>query len=255
MPKKRLIFTLLYQDNAFYLSRNFRLQRVGDLDWLRNNYKFTEIAKSIDELVIIDVSRSSQDKSRFCEVVVEVSGMCFMPLALGGGINSLEDAAVLINNGAEKLIINSAIDTDPDLVKELVSIYGSQSIIGSIDYKIENGVTVPFINQGSERVKSHFNDYVQHIYDLKVGEIYLNSIDRDGSGQGYIFDTLKDLGELAKIPIIVAGGAGNQYHLKEALEMPEVDGAATANLFNFMGNGLPNARRFLLEQGIPLAKW
>ena len=63
------------------------------------------------------------------------------------------------------------------------------------------------------------------------------------------------MGELAKIPIIVAGGAGNQYHLKEALEMPEVDGAATANLFNFMGNGLPNARRFLLEQGIPLAQW
>jgi cyclase len=255
VAKKRLVFTLLYQQGGFYLGRNFRLQRVGDLNWLQHNYPFAAIATAIDELVILDVSRDQSDRAAFCAAVAQVSGNCFMPLVLGGGIRSLADAETLVSNGADKLLLNTALASDPDLVRELVAIYGSQCIIASVDYRIENGSFIVYTHHGRQRLDHPLQCYIEHLASLQVGELYLNSIDRDGTGQGYCLASLAQLGGATHLPVILAGGAGNQYHLLEGLQCVGVDAAATANLFNFIGDGLPNARAHLIDNGIAMARW
>lgn len=255
MAKKRLVFTLLYQQGGFYLSRNFRLQRVGDLNWLQHNYCFSSIATSIDELVILDVSRDMSDRSAFCAAVAQVSANCFMPLVLGGGIRSFEDAETLVSNGADKLLLNTALASDTYLVRELVALYGSQCIIASVDYRVENGSFVVYTNQGRQRLDQSFQGYIEELSSLQVGELYINSIDRDGTGQGYCLDSLAQLDAATHLPVIVAGGAGNQYHLLEGLQCASVDAVATANLFNFIGDGLPKARAHLIDNGISMARW
>ncbi len=255
MAKKRLIFTLLYNDGGFMLSRNFRLQRAGDIKWLKSNYNFKNIAFTIDELIILDVSRKGRNLDRFCEHIKVIAEECFIPIAAGGGITSYEQTKAIMNSGADKLVVNTTLFRAPNFVKELISTYGSQCIIASIDVKRRNDQAEIFIDNGSTKIEIAFNEYIDRITSLGIGEIYLNSMDRDGTGHGYMFDLLGQLNNSVNVPIITAGGAGNWHHLLEGLQHDMVDAAATANLFNFIGLGFPNARKQLLESGIDLARW
>lgn len=255
MVKKRLIFTLLYNDGGFMLSRNFRLQRAGNIQWLKSNYNFKRIAFTIDELIILDVSRGQRNISLFCESIKSIGQECFIPIAAGGGIVSCDHAKAIMNSGADKLIVNSSLCNEPSFVRELVSIYGSQCVIASVDVKNQNGKLECYIDNGIKKVDMEFSRYIDNIIKLGIGEIYLNSIDKDGTGHGYLFGLLDQLGNTVKVPIIIAGGAGNWHHLLEGLRNPVVDAAATANLFNFIGEGFPNARKELLNNGMDLANW
>lgn len=255
MAKKRLIFTLLYDDGGFMLSRNFRLQRAGDIEWLKSNYNFRKIAFAIDELIILDVSRGEKNVSRFCDHIKLIGEECFIPIAAGGGISCREHAKAIMNSGADKLVVNSALFSNASFVKELVSIYGSQCIIGSVDVKRRNDEFECYVNNGFKKVELEFLEYIKRIIDLGIGEIYLNSMDNDGTGHGYMPDLLALLKDRVKIPIIIAGGAGNWHHLLEGLQNVKVDAAATANLFNFIGDGFPNVRKQLLNSGMKLANW
>jgi len=237
------------------LSRNFRLQRAGNIKWLQNNYNFKNIAFTIDELIILDVSRGERNLERFCDHIKVIAEECFIPIAAGGGITSYEHTKAIMNSGADKLVVNTALFRAPNFVKELVSIYGSQCIIASMDVKRRNDQTEVFIDNGSTKVEMAFDEYIDRTTNLGIGEIYINSMDRDGTGHGYLFDFLGQLKSVVKVPIIIAGGAGNWHHLLEGLQHDLVDAAATANLFNFIGQGFPNARRQLLESGINLARW
>ena len=124
-PKKRIIFTLLYSSNRFVLSRNFRLQTIGDLDWLKRNYNFDNVAYHIDELLILDVTRGGKDSEEFCKVVTKISENIFVPLTIGGGINSFEKAKLFFKSGADKVSINSSL-LDENLVNQIVKNYGKQ---------------------------------------------------------------------------------------------------------------------------------
>jgi cyclase len=255
MAKKRLIFTLLYNDGGFMLSRNFRLQRAGNIEWLKSNYNFKNIAFTIDELIILDVSRNERNLERFCDHIKVIAEECFIPIAVGGGITSYEQTKAMMNSGADKLVVNTTLFRAPDFVKELISIYGSQCIIASVDVKRQNHQTEIFIDNGSTKVEMAFDEYIDRIVNLGIGEIYLNSMDKDGTGHGYMLDLLDQLNNGVNVPIIISGGAGNWHHLLEGLQHDKVDAAATANLFNFIGQGFPNARRQLLDNGMDLAKW
>ena len=255
MLKKRLIFTLLYNDGGFMLSRNFRLQRAGDIVWLLKNYKFNKISFSIDELIILDVTRRERNIKKFCDHIKMIVKECFVPVAIGGGITSLNHARILMNSGADKLVVNSALIKSPPLVNELVGLYGSQCVVASVDFKKEQGEFVSYIENGTKKVEMEFIDYLKYILNLGVGEIYLNSMDRDGTGHGYLTDILDEISNFVTIPIIMAGGAGNWQHLLEGLKHNMIDAVATANLFNFIGQGFPNARKKLIEIGINLARW
>lgn len=255
MVKKRLIFTLLYNDGGFMLSRNFRLQRAGNIEWLKNNYNFRNIAFSIDELIILDVSRGERDIHRFCNHIKMIIEECFIPISAGGGISTGEQAKIIMNSGADKLVINSALFKAPAFVADLIRIYGSQCIIASVDVKKESDGFHIYIENGSTKVPFELSEGIKRITDIGVGEIYLNSMDKDGTGHGYLHELLSEIEQDVKVPIIMAGGAGNWHHLLAGLQHVSVDAAATANLFNFIGQGFPNARRELLDNALNLARW
>jgi cyclase len=237
-------------------SRNFRLQKVGDINWLERFYKLQDIAFSLDELIILNVSKTEKNIDEFCETVSRLVEETFIPVAVGGGIRSLDDAEKLFKSGADKIVLNTSLYEDEKLVGALVKKYGSQSIIASIDYKVTSDFKEEiFIKCGEEKIELGLEEYLTKIKMMNVGEIYLNSIERDGTGFGYDFSLLKKIDALIDVPLIIAGGAGNEKHFSEALRYERISAVATANLFNFIGNGLPNARQFLINSGENLANW
>jgi len=236
-------------------SRNFRLQKVGDLDWLEKNYKFQKISFSLDEIVILNATRVEKSINEFAMAVSRLVEDVFIPVAAGGGIRSADDARLLFSSGADKLVVNSILAEAPGLVRDLVKTYGSQSIIASIDYKSRNGANLVCINDGARELEMPLGKYIEHVQSLDIGEIYLNSMDRDGTGFGYDFETIGEIVDAVRLPLIIAGGAGNESHLIDGLHMGGVSAVATANLFNFIGDGLPKARNKIIESGENVAKW
>jgi len=251
MLRKRIIFTLIYENGFFNQSRNFRLQRVGDISWLEENYKFKELSFSLDELVILNASKLDKNISEFAKTLEKIVDDVFIPISAGGGIRSIEDAKLLFNSGADKIVINSILVNDKDLVTLLIRRFGSQSVIASVDYR-NDGV---YINNGTEKINIELREYLEDVQSLGVGEIFLNSIDRDGTGFGYDLDTIEKVSKNITIPLIISGGAGNEKHLLVGLGGSSVDAVATANLFNFIGDGLQNARKMIILQCENIAQW
>jgi cyclase len=255
MLRKRIIFSLIYSDGFFNQSRNFRLQKVGNEKWLEHNYHFSKIAHSLDELILIDATKSNKNILKFSQTISKIVENVFIPICAGGGIRNIADAELLFNSGADKILLNSSLFENPNLVLELVKIYGSQSIVASIDYKSKNGSSLVLINDGSTEIKMDLQAYIEYVQTLDIGEIYLNSIDKDGTGFGYDFDTIYKVINSINVPLIIAGGAGNENHFLEGINHKSISAVATANLFNFIGNGLPNARNMLLNKNQNIANW
>jgi cyclase len=251
MLRKRIIFTLIYEDGKFNQSRNFRLQKVGDINWLERNYQFKNIAFSLDELIVLNASKKEKDIEKFSKVLERLVDDVFIPIAAGGGIRNMKDAKTLFDSGADKLVLNSVLYEDKALVTNLIKQYGSQSIVASIDYKAD-GV---YIKDGSTKIDIPLEEYIQNVISLGVGEIYFNSMEKDGTGFGYDFDTINSIKKDLDIPLIIAGGAGNEEHLIEGLKKDKIDSVATANLFNFIGDGLPNARKVIIDENLNIARW
>jgi cyclase len=255
MLKKRLIFTLLLSKGIFQLSRNFSLQAVGTLDWLKKHYEFTAISRSVDELVLLNVTRGDKQLKLFCDAVAQLSSSAFMPLAAGGGIASLDDAYRLLDAGGDKLVVNSALFTAPGLVEDLVRTFGGQCVVASLDYRGTGEDAEVLYGDGKARASVSLGAAVRRAEQLGAGELYLTSMERDGTGQGYDTETLRRASALCRLPIIASGGVGNFEHLLQGLQLPGVSAASTANIFNFMSDGLTQARTFIEAHRVPLARW
>jgi cyclase len=238
------------------LSRNFRLQYVGNLEWLKKNYDFSHISYSIDELIVLDVTREDKNLDEFCLALKSLTDGCFVPIAAGGGIKDIESARKLLRSGADKVVVNSALFENKGFIEDLASEFGQQCVVASIDLKSTlNGDYQVWSHNGSKCQEGSAQDWLKKISKESVGEIYVNSMDRDGTGQGFDMDTLDLLPSDLNKPVILAGGAGNSNHLLIALHDERVDAVATANLFNFVGNGLKEARHSLVSNGIVLPMW
>jgi cyclase len=254
--RKRIIFTLLYDDGNFVYSRNFRLQKVGSLDWLRKNYDFSKVAFYIDELVILDISRGRRDPDRFGDTLRTIAQECFVPIAAGGGIDSTDAALKLLRSGADKIVMNTVLSENRSIINLLVHEFGRQCIVGSIDFKKNDLGDYQIVTRNGTCI--HAESAKTSLLDLpldSVGEVYLNSIDRDGTGQGLDFGLIEQLPPKLDVPIILAGGVGNAAHLLEGLQDERLDAVATANLFNFVGDGLKVARQLVNEKQNLLAHW
>jgi cyclase len=260
MRKKRLIFALLYQDGFFVQSRNFRLQKVGDVNWLLKNYNFNNIAKAIDELAIINVSRDRLIKDNFFRDVEKLSRTCFMPKLFGGAITGLQDAKNLFNLGADKIILNSLMFNKPEIVQDLASHYGNQAIVGSFDFNKnkETNLYKFFSMNGNNQVTHSLSEVMKLVQTLGLGEAMFQSISLDGTGFGLDLEILNQIEKYdskIKTPIIISGGAGNFEHIYQAMMHPIVNSVLTANLLNFMGESLKNTRSELILRGINLPKF
>lgn len=256
MLKKRLIFTLLYQNGQFMLSRNFRLQKVGNLKWLQMNYNFSQISYSIDELIVLDVSRGQKQPEEFCAALKQLSEGCFVPIAAGGGVRTIEAARNLLRSGADKVVINSALYANDGFIQYLASEFGQQCVVASLDIRSSLGAGFQAWSEcGSVCQPESAAYWIERVTQAAIGELYLNSMDRDGTGQGYDLSILDLLPSNMPKPLILAGGVGNASHLAAGLADPRVDAVATAHLFNFVGNGLKQARQTLIFSGVDLPLW
>jgi cyclase len=237
------------------LSRNFRLQQVGSIDWLEKNYNFRETAIAVDELVVLNVERTRDSLDQFFEHVKRLNDDCFVPIAAGGGIRTVEDARGLLRSGADKVVINSILHDEPGVVSELAAEFGKQCLVASIDTRRVEGVFRVFIDNGTRMIGDDLATFLASVMTMPIGEIYLNSMDRDGTGQGYDEGMLALVPSTISVPLILAGGAGKPEHFEFGLNDHRVDAVSTAHLFNFVGNSLQLSRSYLLSKGLPLVSW
>jgi len=253
MLKKRIIFTLLYSDGYFFQSRNFNIQRVGNVDWLEKNYNFKKISYYIDELLVVDISRNGRNIEKFLKDLNLITKFCFMPISVGGGINSIKLVKKILSNGADKVLINSNINLK--FIKEISEIYGQQSIICCLDFKCINNDYKVLINNGSQLLNISLPSYLKKLNSYPIGEIMLNSIDQDGTGNGLDFKVLKSLPKKVEKSIIISGGCGNSFHISEGLDHKKINAVSTANLLNFVGDGLKKAREEMIRKNYNLPIW
>ena len=253
---KRLIFSLLYDEGYFVLSRNFNRQKVGDINWLLKNYNFETISTGIDELIIIDVSNKI-NKEKFIDDVKQINKKIFIPITLGGSIKSLKDVDYYLNNGADKILLNNIFFEDKKLPQDIASRFGKQFIVGCIDYKLINSEFKIYKNRAEKLCENlNLNDHIQMLVANGAGEIILQSIDQDGTGMGIDLEILKEIDKLKVMcPIILKGGIGKPEHIKSILLNENVNAICTANLFNFIGNTFTKTRELLYKENIKLAKW
>ena len=252
---KRTIFSLLYKEGYFYLSRNFRLQRVGDIDWMIKTFGFSNIANCSDEILIINLSskpwKDAYDKKFFDDISLLLTNT-FLPVTIGGGIRNLENARELFNFGADKILISSSFHNNKYLIEELKLIYGVQSII--VQFDINSKSLDIFIESGKKRI-SNLRDIIPSINrDELVGEIIINQIDRDGTGFGHNTEYLQNIPKL-KMPLIASGGFGSSIHMAECFKFESINAVATSNLLNFIGDAFAEARQELRELNFELTPW
>lgn len=250
-----MIFVLHVDGDQFVLSRNFRTQKIGDMNWLREHYDFSRVAFFIDELIILNVSRGAPNTEQFAQVVRQVVEGCFAPVAAGGGVRNLDDAEMLMQSGADKIVVNHAIFENLSLVEAIASRYGRQAVVASLD-AVASGSSFTFVSHYG--TKSQQIDKVHSLLSESVaGEMLLTSVDKDGTGQGLSFELAMfgDKLNLGRIPLVLCGGAGKPDHLRDGLLRPEVSAVATANLLNFIGGGLMRARSVIENSGLDLARW
>jgi cyclase len=251
---KRIIYCLYFKDNFFYLSRNFRLQKVGDLNWLIKNFGFGSTTNYIDELMIVLVKKNptNDDFNNYFKNVENLRKNIFIPIVLGGGINHLNIAKKFFENGADKISINTACYENKDSINEIADIYGSQAISIMLDYKKTDNKVELYSDCGTKFQEINFAKHLKDMENLNCGEIILNSIDNDGNGAGLDIEILKYIKDDYSKPILLMGGAGKPEHFSNILKNIKVSGAITANLFNFLGSGLNTARKELIENKIDI---
>ncbi len=249
---KRIIYCLYFKDNYFYLSRNFTLQKVGDLKWLIKNFGFGSTTNYIDELMIILVKKNptNDDFDNYFQNVENLRKNIFIPIILGGGIDSLDTAKNFFENGADKISINTACYEKKDIINQIANLYGSQSISIMLDYKKNKNQIDLHSECGTKFQEINIIKHLNDIENLSCGEIILNSIDNDGNGAGLDFGILEYINDNFSKPVLLMGGAGKPDHFSDALKISKISGVITANLFNFLGTGLNETRKKLIEQKV-----
>ncbi len=232
MNRARIIPFLLVQDGSLVKTRKFAKPKyIGDPI---NAVKiFNE--KEVDELVLLDIGATPANKGPDYELIKDIASGAFMPIGYGGGITSLAQIEELFKAGVEKVTLNSALFENPGLVAEAARIFGSQSIVACIDVKRELlGRHSLYSHGGKVRQKADIFQHIQRLEGLGVGELVVNSIDRDGMMDGYDLAFVEKVAKSVPIPVICIGGAGNVEHLREGLRVG-ASAAGAGSMFVFHG--------------------
>ena len=215
MIKTRLIPTLLLRNGSLIKTKQFKsFNYIGDpANTLRI---FNEL--EVDEIMVLDISSSMNNSIQDLKCLKEMAEECFMPLSYGGGIDTLDKAKKIFDLGFEKIVLNTHAVINPDLIAKIASIYGTQSVILSIDYKINllRKKTV-WIYCGNKNTQLDPIIWAKEAENLGVGEILLTSIDNEGTWSGFDYDMIKKISEKITIPLIAHGGAGSIHHISKAL--------------------------------------
>ena len=188
---------------------------------------------------------------KFIKDVNQLREKIFVPITLGGGIRNLKDAKLFFENGADKVMINYLAHFDNNICQLISNIFGNQALSVMVDYKIIDNKIFTFVDGGKAK-SLNFNQYIERLKSFKFGELILNSIDNDGTAAGLEEKAFKEVPKDIRNPILLMGGAGKPEHFVKVLKNGKISGIVTANLFNFLGTGLKEARKFLINEKIKL---
>jgi len=245
MLKHRVIPCVLLKDWQLVKSINFdSFRTIGHPTSTARIYN----ARNIDELIVLDIDASLNGEEINTEIISDIADECFMPLTIGGGINSIDDIYKILNAGADKISINSKALEDLNFIKEASSIFGSQCIVCSIDVKNINGEYKVF-TKSKGVLKIHPLDLALKYQKNGAGEILLTSVDNEGSANGYDIELIKVFKDKLKIPIILNGGMGKPEHAVEAIQNG-ADAVAASYIFHFSKYTPNDIKRELFKNNI-----
>jgi cyclase len=204
-----------------------------------------------DELIFLNIDRDRSSIKPLVELLHAISEVCFMPLAVGGGVRSFEDAAVLVENGADKVVINSAAYTAPDMLRRVADRFGEQALVVGIDVKQSaDGSYLPVSDSGQRAQAVTLAEHIRVCEAAGAGEFLIQSVDRDGRMDGFDLDLLRQACLMAKVPVIGCGGSGQYNHLKDAFLQTDVNALACGSLFNFSDSNPMRAKSYLTNYGL-----
>lgn len=249
MLKYRLIAVIIVRDGRVVQSINFKHTNVIHYDAFHAVEAFNRW--SIDEMILINVSKDESSQSQFLSIVNHVSKTCFVPLTVGGWVNTEEYSRALISSGADKLLLNSAFFNQQELIEILVQRFGRQCIVASIDSKRVNGQDVVCVNRGQDTIGIDPVHWSQEVEKIGAGEIFFNSIDHDGARKGYALDLISGICKAVSIPVIAFGGVFRWKHLTEGINAG-ANAVAAANIFHYTEHSTKRAKRFMAQHGIPV---
>ncbi len=262
MKKRRLIPVLILKDGFLVQSREFqRFQNLGN--------PYTSVKRlsqwGSDELVYLDITRNdkydlkrtdlnTKNLNNFLEIIEEVSKIVFMPIAVGGKIKSLNDINLRLSRGADKVIINSEFYRNKKFAQECSREFGSQCIVAAIDVKKNNNKYNFYIENGNVKINDPLQDWVKFLDESGVGEFFINSIDRDGTGEGYDYQLYDYIKKNTNKPIIFCGGAGKIDHIIDFAKERDADAVAAANIFQHFDQSIFITKKKLYKTGLNFRK-
>lgn len=212
--------------------------------------KYSE--QGADELVFLDISATEERRKTLIPLVREIAKYINIPFTVGGGINALENVAELLKNGADKITINSAAISNPDLITDVAKRFGSQCMVVAIDTKFVKRQNKVFSNGGKIETEKELFSWAKEVENLGAGEILLTSMNTDGTKSGFAIEITKQLSELVNIPVIASGGAGTMQHFEDVFTETKATGALAASIFHFNEIEIPELKNYLKSKNLPI---
>jgi cyclase len=233
MIRARAIPCLLLKNNGLVKTVRFK-----DPTYIGDPINAVKIynEKEVDELIFLDITATGEGREPNFELIQRIASECFMPFAYGGGVRSLESIKKLLRLGVEKVILNTISAENPELIRQAADTFGSSTIIAALDVKKTLwGRYKRFIRSGKQAVSGDIVECAKRMESLGAGELFINSIDRDGVMDGYDLEMVRSITQSVSIPVIACGGAGNLVHMKEVVEEAGVSAAAAGSIFVYHG--------------------
>ena len=247
MQVTRLIPCLDVKDGRVVKGINFvDLRDAGDPVELAARYA----AQGADEITFLDITASSDDRGTMLDVVSRAAEQVFVPLTVGGGVRTLEDARMLLRAGAEKVGINSAAVARPGLVAELADEFGAQCVVVAIDARRTEGRFEVVTHGGRRPTVRDAVEWAIEVARLGAGEILLTSMDRDGTRDGYDHELNRAVADAVDVPLIASGGVGGLQHLVDGVVLGHADAVLAASIFHLGEHTIPEAKAFMADAGL-----
>lgn len=245
---KRIIPCLDIKDGRTVKGTNFvNLRDAGDPVELGALYA----KEGADELVFLDITATVEKRKTLRELVNRIAHHINIPFTVGGGISSVEDVSALLQNGADKISVNTAAFKNPTLINELAKEFGSQCVVLAIDTrKEEDGEWYVYLNGGRLKTDIRCIDWAKQAVDLGAGEILLTSMNHDGTKAGFAIDITRELATTLPVPVIASGGGGTKEHFVDVFETGKADAALAASIFHFKEISIPELKGYLQDRKI-----
>jgi cyclase len=249
MLTKRIIPCLDIKDGRTVKGMNFiQLRDAGDPVELAVRY----CEEGADELVFLDITATTEKRKTLAKLVRDIATHINIPFTVGGGINTVDDVSVLLENGADKISVNTSAVRNPELINDLAKNFGSQCVVVAIDVKIIDGKWMVVTHGGRNPTTLFATEWANELTERGAGEILLTSMENDGTKNGFAIDITKEIASSVLIPVIASGGAGTMEHFAEVFKTGKADAALAASIFHFHEIAIPDLKQYLSVQRIPM---